>query len=272
MFPADQYTVQLARDPLSVPRRPSNFSAKPGNEKIELTWIASDDPSITRYQMSQDQGEWTDIAGSGSSTSSHVVYGLTNGTRYSFVIRVLNAAGEGLATRSASAIPIAPPEKPTSLSAVPGYAKVTLSWDNPNNDSIKKYKVQQDGGEWQDITGSGTVSRIITGLGNGFRYSFAIRSENAVGESTASDTVPGTPAGSRINVADREVPRGKTVTMQALMEGAQCNSRDYQSYRVPPDGSTIAVGPDGVSEKAFMFYQAGFRTYYGDVTGTDGQD
>ena len=90
----------IAAAPLTAPVAPTGLSAAAGDARVELTWTDPGDASITKYQYRQqdggkDWGGWTDITGSGASTTRHTVSGLMNGTAYRFRIRAANGAGDG---------------------------------------------------------------------------------------------------------------------------------------------------------------------------------
>jgi len=85
---------------------PRNLSATAGNAQVTLSWIAPINygGEITRYEVSNDNGvTWIPA----SSSTGHVFTGLTNGTMYTFWVRVVNSAGAGVGA-AASAMPVAP--------------------------------------------------------------------------------------------------------------------------------------------------------------------
>ena len=101
----------------------------------------------------------------------------------------------------------APPAKPTGLSATAGDRRVTLSWDDPGNDSITDYQFQQQKGTgswsgWMNITGSDadTTSHPVIRLENGSLYNFRIRAQNDGGNSPTSDPASATPIGETFSV------------------------------------------------------------------------
>ena len=77
--------------------RPTGLSARGAPQSAVLTWTNPNDATITGYQVSRklstapNWGTWTAISGSDSSTVTHTVTSLTNGTRYDFRIRALRA-------------------------------------------------------------------------------------------------------------------------------------------------------------------------------------
>ena len=79
---------------------------------------------------------------------------------------------------------IGPPAPPANLRTTPGDQRVTLRWDDPNDDTITSYQYSRDGGRtWQDIPGSDseTTSHTVTGLENGDEYDFVVRAVNPKG-------------------------------------------------------------------------------------------
>ena len=70
------------------------LTATPGNVQIALSWNDPGDSTITKYQYTQRSEDggwaaWTDISGSGATTTSHTVTGLTNGTEYTIAVRAV---------------------------------------------------------------------------------------------------------------------------------------------------------------------------------------
>ena len=198
-----------------APARPTGLQAAPGNGRVTLTW---DDPGNPReglyiefYRYTADGGEtWTEIPDSESTVQGqltrYTVRGLTNGQTYTFGIQAENDTGTSPVSAGVTATPRGgAPAKPTGLSAAPGNAEATLTWDNPTDASITKYQVKQDAAAWADISGSSasTTSHTVGTLTNGTAYTFRIRAvndhdgDNTGDPGAASDAVtvrPGVPA------------------------------------------------------------------------------
>ncbi len=92
------------------------------------------------------------------------------------------------------------PGKLQNVAAAAGNAAVTLSWDDPNDDTILSYDYLQDSGDgngWGDPQNFTTTtnSHTVTGLTNGMLHSFQVRANNNLGPGTASETVSATPQG-----------------------------------------------------------------------------
>ena len=92
-----------------------NLKAQAGHQKVTLTWEAASEAEkakITGYEVQQGTSvsamtasAWSSISGSDSSTTTHTVTGLTNGTTYYFSIRATGPGGAGLASPWLSAMP-----------------------------------------------------------------------------------------------------------------------------------------------------------------------
>ena len=131
------------------------------------------------------------------------------------------------------------PAAPANLRAEPGGGRVTLSWDNPNDDSITHYEHRQrsgtdDWGDWEAIprSGAATVSYAKAGLSAGTEYSFQLRAVNVVGEGPPAEAGPVTPTGpNRPPVAnagpDQMVGPGSRVTL----DGSGSSDPDGGSLR-----------------------------------------
>ena len=74
------------------PKKPENFTTTPGDTEVTLSWTAID-ADISGWEYRQDSGGWTAITNSDKTTNSHTVTGLTNGTAYSFKVRVFIGSG-----------------------------------------------------------------------------------------------------------------------------------------------------------------------------------
>ena len=173
-------SAEVTGTPFTTPGAPQHLRGEPGDAQVTLTWDAptSDGGSaILRYEVAvDDSGTWIDAG----LDLEETVTGLTNGQRYAFAVRAVNAAGTGPAA-TVTASPVTMPGAPQHLSAVPGDAQVTLTWDAPTSDggsAILRYEVAvDDSGTWIDA--GLDLEETVTGLTNGQRYAFAVRAVNA---------------------------------------------------------------------------------------------
>ncbi len=106
----------------SVPAAPTDLSATAGNAQVTLTWTKPAG-SITGYKLryaktpSKGSATWGAMTGSGAATVRHTVTSLDNDAEYSFMIRAVNATGDGAATDWVTATPAAASTKTITLSA-----------------------------------------------------------------------------------------------------------------------------------------------------------
>ena len=153
---------------------------------------------------------WNSISGDGSETT-YTVTELLPSTTYSFQVRAVAGALRSDPSDSASGTtadppadqPLVAPDAPTGLRAAAGNEQATLTWSNPDNRYILKYRYRVapegtaiDTADWQQINGSDkdTTSHTVTDLTNGATYSFQVQAVGAgsmIG--TASETVTDTP-------------------------------------------------------------------------------
>ncbi|MBM3677176.1 MAG: hypothetical protein FJW96_04735 [Actinobacteria bacterium] len=192
-----------------VPGKPTAVTGAPGNAQVALTWVApaNDGGSpITSYRITPAIGRMSLPAiVTGSTATSFVVTGLTNGRGYTFRVAATNAVGTGLDSAATTTItPVAgvPPGPPTGVAATAGNAQVALTWVAPANGGgspITQYRVTRTasgGSPVATLTGSTTTSFTITGLVNGTAYTFTVAAVNAAGPGPeSSPPVSATPAG-----------------------------------------------------------------------------
>ena len=176
-----------------------NFRAEAGNAQVTLSWDNPEDSSITRYQYRQRvtsesawDPDWTDIPGSGASTTSYTVGDLANWTPYTFQIRAVRG-NEPTATSAATATPEGPPSAPRNLAARGQDEGITASWQTPpagdEQAPVTSYKVRyrQVGmgtSPWQNLTRANddrSTTQEINNLTNRQHYEVQVAAVNRVG-------------------------------------------------------------------------------------------
>ncbi len=93
------------------------------------------------------------------------------------------------------------PGAPTSLAAIPGDGRVSLSWTAPTDggSAITSYTIKlgtASGAYARSVAATGT-SAVVEGLPNGRAHFFVVTASNAIGESAASAEVTATPTDGR---------------------------------------------------------------------------
>ena len=254
-----------------APARPTGLQAAPGNGQVTLTWDdAGKDVYIEFYRYTVDGGDtWTEIPDSQSTVQGqftrYTVPNLTNGQAYTFAILAENDTGTSPPSAAVTATPRGgAPAKPTGLSAAPGNAEVTLTWDDPRDTSITKYQVKQRTAAWADISGSsaGTTTHTVETLTNGTAYTFQIRAVNDHnGDNTddpglASDAVtvtPGLPtAPASLSVAPGNAQAILTWTAPASDGGSAVTGYEYTSNAdaATPTWTDVPDGSDSGNDRA----------------------
>ena len=214
---------EVSATPLSIPAKPSGFTAKPGDAQVTLGWDNPLNAAVTGWQYSfrtsGEYGDWTDIPGSNAATTRHVVTGLANGVAHTFRLRAVNASGYGRESDGIGVTPRPVPAKPSGFRAEAGNTQVRLVWTDPGDNSISgwqyAYKTTGDYGEWTDIAGSNatTTRHTVTALTNDTVHTFKIRAVNGSGAGPESDetsstpqpAVPAKPMGFKAEPGDGEV-------------------------------------------------------------------
>ena len=237
------WSISATTTPIAVPNAPENLSAAPGDGRVALSWDKpSNDAPIGSYEVSTDGGaNYNPIADSDDETTAHTVMGLTNGTEYTLALRAANSAGKGLAA-TVTATPMAAPAAPTNLLAAAGATEVALTWDDPDDDTITRYKVSTDGGEtFADIEGTdisendtdNTLAYTVPGLTNGTLYTFVLRAVNTYGEGAeATVTAPTLPAAPTGLMAEGGEDR------QVTLSWDDSDNNTVSGYQYSTDGGT----------------------------------
>ncbi|MCE2524052.1 MAG: fibronectin type III domain-containing protein, partial [Rhodobacteraceae bacterium] len=233
---------------------PTGLEVDPGDGQVELTWDTGHS-DIAGYEV--DAKDTTDgstpepfftPSGSGLTTTA-IMSGLTNGAGHTFTVRAAKKVSGGniVITGKLSEItatPLAVPAAPANLLPVPVDGEITLTWSNPENDTIAGYQVSADGGEeFDNINGSGsdTTTHTLTGLINGESYNLHLRAVNASGPGDAAEVTatplakPAIPAGLVANAADGYV----------VLSWSSPGNNTIQKYEISTNGGMDFSDIDG---------------------------
>ena len=191
-----------------IPGRPVKpvLSAAAGDKRAALSMSVSTTGGydLTKWEYRQKTGsatygEWVDIDNTSTSVT-HTIGGLINGTVYKFKVRAVNRILKSPESYEIVVTPAAAPPKP-NLSATLNNTNVKLSaWvSSTNGSNITKWEYRQKTGsatygEWVDIDNTSTsVTHTIGGLIRGTVYKFKVRAINGIGNSPESNEVMVTP-------------------------------------------------------------------------------
>ena len=204
--------VASATPAVTVPDAPFITTATGGYEQVTLSWTTPNDGGspITGYAVYEGttaggENYTTPATTTAVGTNTATITGLTDGTRYYFTVKAINAKGDSVPSNEANATP-APtaPAAPTALTATPGNGQVVLNWTAPTytgGDPITGYDVYQGnraGGEGRNpvaTVGPNTTTATIASLTNGNTYYFVVEAVNLVGNSVPSNEANATPTG-----------------------------------------------------------------------------
>ena len=182
---------------------------------MTLTWTDPVDESITGYQVLRrvrgpGPGFEAIVDDTGSAAATYVDASVTPDTRYTYRVKARNSAG--LSEQSSYAnvdVPAAPetvPAQPQGLTVDNvSDSSVTLSWDDPDDDSITGYqvlrRVRADGTDFaviEDDTGKADTEFTDATVEPDTDYAYRVKARNSAGLSPASGDanadVPAAPA------------------------------------------------------------------------------
>jgi fibronectin type 3 domain-containing protein len=181
----------------SPPTAPTGLTAITGNAQVALNWSASS--GATSYNVKRSTtsgGPYTTV--SSPTVTNYTNTGLTNGTKYYYVVSAVSAAGESVNSAQVNATPAAPatpPAAPTGLQATGGNAQVSLTW--AASTGATSYHVKRSttsGSGYAQIAAPTAANYTDTTVTNGTAYYYVVSALNAVGESANSAQATATPA------------------------------------------------------------------------------
>ncbi len=276
---AGWYTSSTSKaTPLRIYAPPDNFAATPGDGQVTLTWDAIGE--ATKWQSRHRQtgtgwpSAWTDISGSGATTATHTVSGLSNGTSYDFQVRPIRGTTEG-SSGTATATPMPAPSAAT-LSASPGAGQVTLTWTLAAADeSILRWQYRQRAGnaafvdDWADVPDSDAATRrhTVSQLTNNTEYGFQVRAINAYGDGAESNEAKSTPKPVPSAAVLTASPGVRQVALSWTLAGADTGILRWQ-YRQRAGNAAFAddwadVPDSGAATRRLTVSQLTNNTEYG---------
>lgn len=92
-------------DPVGPPSPPANLTATAGDRSVSLAWSASSGATSYKVKRSTTSGSGYTVVAPSVASTSYTDSGLTNGTRYYYVVTAANGSGESGNSNEASAVP-----------------------------------------------------------------------------------------------------------------------------------------------------------------------
>ena len=188
----------------STPDRPQNLTIGSfTHESVSLSWDDPGDDSITGYQILRrvrgpGPGFEAIVDDTGSAATTYVDTSVVAEERYTYRVKAINPGG--LSPQSSYAnvdVPAATPEPPAKPQGLTigsvTHESVSLSWDDPGDDSITGYqilrRVRGPGPGFEavvDDTGSAATTYVDTSVATEERYTYRVKAINPGGLSPQS--------------------------------------------------------------------------------------
>ena len=188
----------------SAPDKPTGLFATASHGQVVLTWDDPQDDSITGYvilrrvRVNDQGGEFSElVANTGSAAAAYTDDSVKADTTYTYRIKAINEHGVSERSRwfhiDTPSAPI--PAKPTGLDATATHGRVTLTWDDPQDDSITGYvilrrvRVNNTGGDFSELvadTGSAATTYTDDTVAASTTYTYRVKAINEHGVSERS--------------------------------------------------------------------------------------
>jgi titin len=176
---------------VGTPTAPQPISDAPGDGSAMLSWIPpaqSNGGPVQGYVVTPFVGSVASAPRSfGSTDTSEVIGGLTNGVTYTFKIAAFNLYGTGPRSVKTTAVAVGTPTAPSLVAATPGNAQAVVSWSPPafnNAAAVSGYVVTPYVGlsaRAPRSFASALTTVVVSGLTNGTTYTFAVKAVNGFG-------------------------------------------------------------------------------------------
>ena len=274
-----------AAEPSEPPAKPRGLEATATHGQVVLSWDDPGDDSITGYvilrrvRVNDQGGEFSVlVADTGTAATTYTDNTVAASTTYTYRIKAINRHGESERSRWYHIDTPAPPvpNRPTGLTATAAHDAITLTWDDPNDDSITGYVILRRNrdtdakGEFTELTadtGSAATAYTDGSVAAETRYTYRIKAINEHGVSERSrwvhidtseppvQTSPDLTVGSP-SVTDSSPETGDSFTLSATVgnggdgSSAATTLRYYRSTDLTITTSDTSVGTDGVGTLA----------------------
>jgi len=187
--------------PRTIPTQPQNLALTPGPSRVQLSFT---DPSynggnqIIGYRYSYTPNDRTVFLLSTQTTDT--IFGLIDGTQYTFFVDASNAAGYSTPQITGTVIPRTTPSAPNALVLTPGNESIGLTFQQPDSSGGNaiigyRYSYTDAGGNtYTTYLSNAQFSDTIIGVTNGTAYTIYLDASNEAGYSSqiSSSSIPRT--------------------------------------------------------------------------------
>jgi titin len=244
----------VSATPCDVPDAPTGLAVEGALRSLQLSWTAPADDGgaavlgyvIWRGASPGGLAQY-DVVGAVVSYTDLLV---GDDETYYYAVTAFNQAGNGSASAVVGNTTFGLASAPLNLAALFGDANVTLSWEAPSDDGrtpLTGYVIEYVHAQIGQFAYPGADDRswLITGLTNGWEYSFRVRALNSVGDGEWSPAVLETPAtvpGAPGNLTAAGSAGSVSLAWMAPSEDGGNASSSYSIYRMEIDGEWTWIG------------------------------
>ncbi len=236
------YTGKAGTGPAetTVPAVPAGLAAAAGNAQVALHWTASSGAAGYYVERSNASGgPYTQL--SVQAAANYMDTGLTNGSKYFYVVSAYNSAGQSANSADVSATPtLSVPTVPTGLSATAGNGVVSLTWTGSSGATSYYVKRSTSSGAETQISAPTSTGYTDTAVTNGTKYFYVVAAVNSGGESANSSQVSATPT-----LSAPTVPTGLSATagngVVSLTWSGSSGATSYQVKRSTSSGTEAQI-------------------------------
>ncbi len=188
----------------SAPDKPTGLEATASHGQVVLNWDNPEDDSITGYvilrrvRVNDQGGEFSElVADTGSAATTYTDDTVAASTTYTYRIKAINEHGTSERSRWYHIDTPAPPvpDQPTGLEATASHDSITLTWEDPQDESITGYVILRRNrdtdakGHFDELaadTGSAATTYTDNSVAAETRYTYRIKAINEHGVSERS--------------------------------------------------------------------------------------
>ena len=187
---------------LGVPPLPQNLGVSIHNGSVVLSWDASDDNSVTGYQVTRQLSDETLTWQVPATDTNFTDTSVTPASSYQYWVQAVNEAGaspdSNIVVAALPALPASPAN--LSFSVAPLTPSVALSWDAVDDESVTGYRIDRSEAGSSSPPTSVTTTQTTTvytdtSVALGVSYNYSVSAVNPSGSSA-------TPSAALLNMPD----------------------------------------------------------------------